>query len=489
MTPTDEQIAAIEAAKTSKDNLMLSALAGCAKTSTIEMIGRALPGTPILYLVFNRRNAVEAEKRLPGHVSVRTFNGIGHRVWAAALGRKRVVVDADKMYKGLKALAPKKNGDEYFETFKETLDAARAAKIAGYVPIGTPAGHSLISPNEFFSSLDEPLEEPQRGRVDEVLRRSIREAYDGLIDFDDQIYMPTLFGGIWPSFPLVMVDEAQDLSPINHVMLRKLVKKRLIAVGDPNQSIYGFRGAVASGMAVLKEDYSMRELPLSTSFRCPQNVIRRAWNRVPHMRWPHWAPEGEVNTLGDWSVDSVPEGTAIICRNNAPLFKLGLSMIRQRRSVKLIGADIGPGLVRVLKKLGAEGLPRDGVLRAIEAWREIEFKKKRKQSVNDRAECLRVFAVESQTLGEAIAYAEHLFAATGTVQLLSGHKAKGLEWDTVFHLDPWRIPNEWALAEGGEALEQEFNIRYVIETRAKRVLNLVSMEHYYEKAQPAKAVA
>jgi superfamily I DNA/RNA helicase len=71
---------------------------------------------------------------------------------------------------------------------------------------------------------------------------NIEQAFRGIIDFDDQIYMPTLFGGSWPQFPLVMIDEAQDLSPINHAMLSKLVKHRLIAVGDPYQSIYGFRG-------------------------------------------------------------------------------------------------------------------------------------------------------------------------------------------------------------------------------------------------------
>ena len=65
----------------------------------------------------------------------------------------------------------------------------------------------------------------------------------------------------------------------------------------------------------------------------------------------------------------------------------------------------------------------------------------------------------------AIALAEHIFAARGAVQLLSGHKAKGLEWDTVYHLDPFRVPTPYAKA--GEALEQELNVRYVIETRAK----------------------
>jgi hypothetical protein len=52
--------------------------------------------------------------------------------------------------------------------------------------------------------------------------------------------------------------------------------------------------------------------------------------------------------------------------------------------------------------------------------------------------------------------------------LLSGHKTKGLEWETVYHLDAQRIPSPWS--REGEALEQEYNVRYVIETRAKNAL-------------------
>ena len=82
-----------------------------------------------------------------------------------------------------------------------------------------------------------------------VILQSIKLAYDGKIDFDDQIYMPSLFGGTFPKFPLVLVDEAQDLSLLNHAFLQKLVTKRIIAVGDRNQSIYLFqrRGAEQHG--------------------------------------------------------------------------------------------------------------------------------------------------------------------------------------------------------------------------------------------------
>jgi len=75
---------------------------------------------------------------------------------------------------------------------------------------------------------------------------------------------------------------------------------------------------------------------------------------------------------------------------------------------------------------------------------------------------LKVFLEHGRTLGEAITYAEHLFAQTGTIRLTTGHKAKGLEWDTVYHLDEHLLGSD----------EQNKNLRYVIQTRSK--------DRYYE---------
>jgi superfamily I DNA/RNA helicase len=87
-----------------------------------------------------------------------------------------------------------------------------------------------------------------------------------------------------------------------------------------------------------------------------------------------------------------------------------------------------------------------------------------------------VFASFGDTLGATIAYADDLFKRQGPIQLLSGHKAKGLEWGTVYHLDPWRIPSTYA--ESAEEVEQELNVRYVIETRAKERLYLVDRKGF-----------
>lgn len=267
-------------------------------------------------------------------------------------------------------------------------------------------------------------------------------------------------------------------------MLDKLVRPEtsFIAVGDPWQSIYAFRGADTSSMKRLRNHFEMEEMTLSVSFRCPIEVVKNAHWRVPHMKWPAWAKPGRVETLTEWDAKGIPDNSAIICRNNAPLMSIALALLRAGRGVHLVGTDLGPSLVRTLKKLGDGDMqmPQERVLEAIRIW-EIQkrARARNEETVADKAECLRVFAQFGPTLGAAIAFCEHIFAAKGTIQLLSGHKSKGLEWDTCYHLDPHRIPSPWC--KEGEALEQERNVKYVIETRAKENLFLVRADNFIDE--------
>jgi len=72
---------------------------------------------------------------------------------------------------------------------------------------------------------------------------------------------------------------------------------------------------------------------------------------------------------------------------------------------------------------------------------------------------MRVFACFGKTLSEATGYAEFLFQQRGAITLTTGHKAKGLEWEKVYHLDRHLIREDKE--------EQEKNLSYVITTRSK----------------------
>jgi len=479
-TATQEQADIINFALSSSANILINALAGAAKTSTLRFLCKYMSLEPTLSLAFNKRIADEMAKVLPGHVKAATMNSIGHRVWGAAVG-KRLTLDTRKNYNLVKDAIDKMSsrGDRMaaYDIFGDLTKAIGAAKTQGYVPAGTPGGRSLTTQDEFFGGLEEEPDDWFIEIVNRCLAEGIRQAYAGLIDFDDQIYMSTLFGGAFPQFNRVMLDEVQDLSPLNHAMVAKLIgpRTRLIAVGDPWQSIYGFRGAATGSMALLKSRFAMHEMTLSISFRCARSIVRNAWRRVDHMKWPDWAVEGTVTTLEEWTPSDIPDNSAIICRNNAPLLSCALALLRAGRGVNLVGTDLGPQLIKALKKFGDTNMEQKDVFTRIDQWEAEKLRKTRNAaSATDKAECLRVFAGFGPTLGAAIGFAEHIFAAKGPVQLLSGHKSKGLEWDTVYHLDPHRVPSPFA--KEGEAYEQELNVRYVIETRAKCELYFIRLD-------------
>src|SRR5271169_852963 len=76
VTPTDEQQAIVEATSQSADSLMIEAYAGCAKTTSLELLGRRVR-SPALALAFNKSIATELQSRFAANFEVKTMNGFG----------------------------------------------------------------------------------------------------------------------------------------------------------------------------------------------------------------------------------------------------------------------------------------------------------------------------------------------------------------------------------------------------------------------------
>jgi len=482
-TPTAEQQTIITAAQTTDDNMLISALAGAAKTSTLVLIAEALPKVEMLCLAFNKRIAVEMQERLPANCEAMTLNSLGHRAWSDSIGR-RLIVDTKKNYNVLKKQIEKLSDadkSEAWDLFAETLRAIAFAKSCGYVPDGKfERNKRLMNDDKFFAHMEDAPTVVQEKLIRAVMTESIKRAFEGEIDFDDQILMPTVFSASFPRFPLVLIDEAQDLSALNHAMLRKLARKRLIAVGDECQAIYGFRGAHEDSMQLLKQEFSMKEYILSISFRCPKSVVNEALWRAPHMKYPEWAVEGSVSRTESWNAKNLPESAVIICRNNAPLFATAIKLLKNNRYPKLMGNDIGKTLVKIMKKFGDSNMDKDAVHGALDLWVEERLRRSRDEDkVYDQAACMAIFIDQAEDLGGAIAYAEHLFNMSGPIQLMTGHKAKGLEFDDVYFLDEYLVRNRG----------QDLNLRYVIITRAMQTLTYINSDQFIDEAKQVEETA
>lgn len=485
--PTPEQQAIIDAAISTEDNLLISALAGAAKTSTLVMVANhpIMQAIPTLCLAFNKKIAEEMKNRLPSNCVSMTLNSLGHKVWGQAIGR-RLRVDTKKNYNILKELVDDQRQDvknELYESFSDMLRIIAHGKSSGWVPDAcqrTSTKSLYEDDKDFFLSLDEEIPHIQEQIITKAALVSIEQSFQGKIDFDDQLFMSTCFPSRFPEYPLTMIDEAQDLSGLNHAMLDQIVNgNRLFAVGDPCQAIYGFRGAYGDSMDRLQHKFHMRTLTLSTSFRCPQAVVAEAQWRAPHMNAPKWAKPGEVKTLVEWSIDDLDQDAVIICRNNAPIFAMAIKLLMEGRYPQIVGNDIGKTLLKALDKLGPKNMSQAEALDALEIYRIKRLSKVRehaRDSVEDFCFCLEIFIRRGETLGGAKNYAEHIMTSTGPIKMMTGHKSKGLEFYHVFILD--RELLHIVEDDRQSSKNQDRNLLYVMQTRSQEKLVYVKSQDF-----------
>ena len=486
-THTEEQLAIIDSGANTSDNLIISALAGSGKTSTLEDLSKEMKERSILCLAFNKKIADEMAARLSSKCKSKTLHSLGYGAWAKKLNRRSLRVRKSKVYGLLKGVVDGMYDQKEFKgtALSNVLKVIREGKAHGFLPSGIQDVTPLYnddpdSDKYFFKKTDIVLTPNQERAVIDVSRQSYELALMGEVDFDDMTLLPTIHNDVsFDRYDAVLIDEAQDLSDLNHEMLSKIVgdHTRLIAVGDSFQAIYAFRGAEEYSMSMMKERFGMTEMNLTVSFRCAQKLIENVHWRAPDMKWAKNAPLGKINTLKAWGVDDIPEESAIICRNNAPLFSCALNFMRNGVKPNLGNKDIIAQVVKNLKDLGPLKTTREEAMRIINDWKEQMSEKRRdKDAVGDMAECLRVFMERSKTIGDAIKLAKKIEKQEGGVYMSTIHRAKGLEWEQVFILDIELIK----LDKGG----QEPNVKYVGETRAKEELNYITSEgftHSYDK--------
>lgn len=111
------------------------------------------------------------------------------------------------------------------------------------------------------------------------------------VDFDDLISLPLRLltenaeaRGRWQDqLRYVLVDEYQDTNAVQYDLLKQLVGKRgmFTAVGDDDQSIYGWRGATIENLKRLPVDYpQLQVIPLEQNYRSTGAILRAANNVI-----------------------------------------------------------------------------------------------------------------------------------------------------------------------------------------------------------------
>lgn len=295
-TPSAEQCSFFTFLVNDSRSAILSAVAGSGKTTTIVEGCRLLPkGVSARFLAFNKSIADTLATQLPVSVPASTF----HSAWFSSLQRhlpSRPKVDKDKVRNLFKEQCNdrKANGYKEFDLYFKFV--CRLVGYAKNVGLGTSlidnslaSWFHLISHFNLFLDSDDADEGVAVRYAQELLAASNIALKS--IDFDDMLYLPLLKNISCDKTNFVFVDEAQDLNGVQRELLKRMLPKvgsdtvsRLIAVGDPHQAIYGFRGADNDSLDILQSDFSAVRLPLSVSYRCSKAVVSEA-QRVLDGTW------------------------------------------------------------------------------------------------------------------------------------------------------------------------------------------------------------
>jgi DNA helicase-2/ATP-dependent DNA helicase PcrA len=274
------------AAATLDGQLLIVAGPGTGKTRTLThriahlVADRGVAPQRCLAITFTRRAAEELEQRLRGllgeradGVTVATFHRLGLAIvdeQRAALGLGANVRVADEVER----LAVLREVSRASETRARRLASElgrrkreRAAADAGSAPGSVAA-------------LDDLLD-----HYDKALR-----ARD-LVDFDDLIALPVRLLGADPAlaasyrerWPWISVDEYQDVDELQYRLLRLLTTPdgNLCAIGDPDQAIYGFRGADVGYFLRFRQDFpSAATTQLTRNYRSSRAIVDGALQAV-----------------------------------------------------------------------------------------------------------------------------------------------------------------------------------------------------------------
>lgn len=531
-------------------SLIVNAVAGSGKTTTIVAANRiilsllegyreGLQGMErdwfspkVLFLAFNKSIANELALRLPKEVWSKTLNALGHSVLIQYLKNSMnihgVEVSTTKTWKIMKnIMVPEEvkrfGGDIAFLVAK--------CKSMGIVPI---EGIPDIEPLHGRYATDDVLESiciHYGKEIDptniaaifkytrEVLLASILDLT--LIDFDDQKYLPVI---LRPNgnpikmyqYDIIGLDEAQDVNPVDLELVRMSLKSNgfLIAIGDKNQSIYGFRAADVESIEKIQDKFNAEHLPLSITYRCAKKIVEAAEKVHPGILAAPNAIEGKVERIAKydatlfkhWSPTATPSQRKsihdmVVCRNNAPLVKLAFRLIRARVAIHMMGRDFGKELISLIRKLVGDSKLTNPfkntnlieLASTLTQWEDNQISIIRAKDdqdeasierVRDRADTIRVFmednkdnrvetiVLEIQKLFNTDSQGPESAIPTNRVILSTGHKSKGLESIRVFFLDKHLMFPQYVV-KGSWQYDQERNLLYVITTRAKEYLGYI----------------
>ena len=235
----------------------------------------------ILVITFTKDAALSMQNRfqqlspqiLP--VNFGTFHSVFYHILREShiLNPNQLLTETQK--RKLLIPVPKKNVEE--QQYRQNDISEDAGSILAAI--------SYFKNTESFEEAKEKLSQEWQSRFPMILEQYERERKRiGAYDFDDMIYecRKSLSGNkslryYWQGrFRHILMDEFQDISPMQYEVVRLLMAEpaNLFAVGDDDQSIYGFRGSKPACLKRFVQDYQAKQICLNLNYRSRPEIIR-----------------------------------------------------------------------------------------------------------------------------------------------------------------------------------------------------------------------
>lgn len=498
ITPSAQQQAIIDAVGTA-ENIGVLAYAGTGKSTTLRLVAQAHPDNKFLYVVYNKSQQIEAANKMPTNVEVRTGDSLAWRyVDLVYEQRGRLLADRlsgkDPFY-----LTTSKEIAEYFSISRydviETINTKQGDfDKEKFLTIHQTISHIKKAIEKFCSSEDLEININHFNRKFSYPLEAVRDAkaiWNSIKDIEGRMkigfpHIAKLWALTNPdlsfslkntsvTYDILMVDEAQDTNPVFGKVYRNQPAMQKIYVGDPYQSIYGFRGA---GNEFNNVHFDLL-FPLTESYRFGSALAEKANNALEKM-----GATEKIIGLGDDPEDLIPvKWDVILCRTNAGVIRCIFKHLEEEVKIN-VSATYAQDLTTLLETIAW-------------FWGYLQEKPKLHpdlEGYESKAEILEAIdeGEETQMVVEVIGLLNSLgyesmkssllsLNARGKkdrIEITTAHKSKGSEWDNVMIWNDFRGPVKDNIT-GKETLPsfEELKVGYVAVTRARKHLSPGSLDY------------
>jgi superfamily I DNA/RNA helicase len=474
LNPTGEQQDAINAFATG-ENTTIVAGAGSGKTSTLRFIAESAPSKRGLYLAFNRSVAEDGKRRFAGTgVTSMTVNQLAYRAYGdesrARMNQKRLYPHEKMRVLGMEKKFPM--GTTFVSWQKvvrlvgQTVERFCRSMAREITPDMVELPATILGPQRDRDALKARIAEYAQKWWNDLLNPS------GTIEHTHSTYMkrwaldePQL------NFDYLLVDEAQDLEPLTRGLLM-MQDAQVVTVGDPNQAIYGWRGASNA-----LDDFGGIRTYLSQSFRFGDAIAEEAnfWLALLESDLRIVGLPGKKSSV--WKSDRQPE--AVLTRTNGGAMQeiiasqsrgVAVGVAGERKKGELVD------LAHAALDLQREGKTKHRDLEDFSSWNDVVAFVEEDGAESEIAALVKV--VDKYGAPAVVRAMERTVPAEEADQTVSTvHVAKGLEWFHVRISDDFREPGTDKNTGEQKPLEaEEARLAYVAVTRAQRHLDASGLD-------------